>query len=300
MPIQKILFTALLLFCQTAVLAGTLGLATGRETGTYYRFGEDIRRVAATESIAVKVYPSKGSFQNLVALYQRDNLHLAISQADVLFFLDRLGNEDEQRLVAATRIVLPLYAEEVHLLARGGISRFADLAGKRVAVGEEGSGTAMTAQTLFALAGVEPAEMAWLEADKAVEALLGGIIDAVVIVAGSPMELLQQRVPPDADISLVPLDDEAFRKLYGSPITIPAGTYEWQDKAVRTSGIMSVMVAPDFPPGSEVCEAIEKLTTVVVRDIAWLISKGHQKWAQVNFDFAVDEPNRSSCSGFYR
>ena len=69
---------------------------------------------------------------------------------------------------------------------------------------------------------------------------------------------------------------------------------------LRTTGIMSVLVTLDYPPGSEVCEEIEKLTTVVVRDIAWLISKGHEKWAQVNFEFPVDEPNRSSCSSFYR
>lgn len=297
---QKTILAMLLLVVHSLVLAGTLGIATGRETGTYYRFGEDMKRVAATENIDVKVYPSKGSFQNLVAIYERSNLHLAISQADVLFFLDRLGNADERKLVAATRIVLPLYAEEVHLLARKGIDRFSDLEGKRVAVGEEGSGTAMTAQTLFALAGVTPAEMAWLEAEKAVEALLDGIIDAVIIVAGSPMKLLQQRVPANADVTLVQLEDEAFHKLYGRPISIPAGTYEWQDAEVRTTGIMSVLVTLDYPADSEVCEEIKKLSKVVIRDIAWLISKGHEKWAQVNFDFPVNDSNRSSCSSFYR
>ena len=300
MLIRKTILSALLFVLHTVVLAGTLGIATGRETGTYYRFGEDMKRIAATENVDLRVYPSKGSVQNLVALYERNNLHLAISQVDVLFFMERLGNTDEKKLVSAIRVVLPLYTEEVHLVARKGIGRFSDLTGKHVAVGEEGSGTAITAQTLFALTNVEPAQMAWLEADQAVEALLNGKIDAVIIVAGSPMKLLQQKLLADADIGLISLEEEAFQELYGPPVRIPAGTYEWQDSEVRTLGIMSLLVTLNLAADSKACEEIRRLSGVVTRDIAWLISNGHEKWAQVNFDYSVDEPNRSLCSNLFR
>ncbi len=300
MLMMRTVLCALLLVLHTVVVAGTLGIATGRETGTYYRFGEDMKRIAATEGLSLRVYPSKGSVQNLLALYQRDNLHLTISQVDVLFFLESLGNADEKKLASAMRVVLPLYTEEVHLVASKGITRFSDLQGKRVAVGEEGSGTAITAHTLFALANVEPAETVWLEADQAVEALLNNSIDAAILVAGSPMKLLQEKLPAQAGVDLVSLDDEVFQELYGPPVSIPAGTYAWQNGDISTLGMMSLLITLDFPGDSEACAEIGQLAEVVIRERDWLISKGHEKWAQVDFDYPVDEANRSRCSPLFR
>jgi TRAP-type uncharacterized transport system substrate-binding protein len=54
---------------------------------------------------------------------------------------------------------IPLYNEEIHLLGRRDIADFDNLTGKRVAVGEDGSSTFLTARLLFEVSGIKPKEM---------------------------------------------------------------------------------------------------------------------------------------------
>src|SRR5204862_260092 len=80
------------------------------------------------------------------------------------------------RIAKKTTMVLPLYNEEVHILGRRGITDFDDLAGRRVAVGREGSGTYLTSRLLFKLAEVTPAESVLIDTDEALAELKAGRI----------------------------------------------------------------------------------------------------------------------------
>ena len=90
---------------------------------------------------------------------------------------------------ATITYVARLYTEEFHLLARVDITSLGDLAGEKVAVGAEGSGTAITAAKLFSLLGIaivpvkDPPSvaLAMLESNQ---------IAAVALVAGKPAPLL--------------------------------------------------------------------------------------------------------------
>ena len=96
------------------------------------------------------------------------------------------------------------------------------------------------------------------------------------------------------------MDDEVFRKLYGGAITIPGGTYPWQDDSVKTIGIMSTLMTLGFPPDSEDCAHVKTLSAAILDNIEWLISKGHDKWSEVSFNFPVAEANQSRCSSLYQ
>lgn len=286
----------------SSVLADTkMGLASGRETGTYYRFGEDMARVAALNKINLTIYPSRGAIQNLEALYNRQNIQLAITQADVLYFLNLLGNEQTIKLLDSIRIVMPLYREEVHVLAREGIKAFADLAGKTVAIGEPGSGTAMTSQILFRTVNIQPGNTMNLENKDALTALIKGEVDAAIMVAGIPMRLLQEEIPQDSGVYLVPLTDPRVFDTYGDEaVTIPAGTYPWQATAVQTLAIMSVLMTPTYPDDAVECQAVKRLSQAIADNLDWLRTHGHAKWAEVQLDFPVAEENRAGCSALYR
>src|SRR4051794_27005318 len=134
-------------------------VTTGNPAGTYFRFGHDIADLAAHFGVQVEVQPSAGSLENIEAMLHRHGTQLGIVQSDVLDFIASFSEDQELRSTAARmRMVFPLYAEEVHLLARPEIVKLADLAGKRVAIGAPNSGTLVTATLLLETAGVDPPE----------------------------------------------------------------------------------------------------------------------------------------------
>ena len=51
--------------------ATDLGIITGGEKGTYYQFGLNLQGLAKQHDINLSVYPSRGSIENVFAVYQR-------------------------------------------------------------------------------------------------------------------------------------------------------------------------------------------------------------------------------------
>ena len=130
--------------------AEDMGIITGSDKGTYYQFGLDLQKLVKPTGVNLTVHTSKGSIENIFAVYQRPGVQLGIVQSDVLAFVARVQSDATlQRIAKKTRMVFPLYNEEVHVLGRSGIRDFDDLAGKRVAIGRDGSGTYLTARLLF-------------------------------------------------------------------------------------------------------------------------------------------------------
>ena len=191
-------FGAALLFVVglTRIAAGAeLGIITGGEKGTYYQFGLNLQALVKPRDIALTVYPSKGSIENIYAVYQRPGVQLGIVQSDVLAFVARVQSDPVlQRIAKKTKMVFPLYNEEIHVLARPGVENFEDLADKRVAIGRDGSGTYLTARLLFNVAEVAPREMVPIDTDEALAELKAGRIDAMFYVAGYPVKLFAEAV----------------------------------------------------------------------------------------------------------
>ena len=134
-----------------------MGLITGGEKGTYYQFGLDLQKLVKPAGINLNVFPSKGSIENVYAVYKRPGVPMGIVQSDVLAFVARVQTDPVlQRIAKKTKMVFPLYNEEIHLLGKKGITDFDDLAGRKVAVGRDGSGTYLTARLLFKLSEVAP------------------------------------------------------------------------------------------------------------------------------------------------
>src|SRR5512139_118691 len=138
--------------------AAVMNLMTGREKGTYYQFGLNLQQLVKPKAIELGVVPSTGSIENLYAVFKRPNTQIGIVQSDVLAFVSRVqSNPTLVRIAQKTKMVFPLYNEEIHLLGKAEIPDFDGLQGRRVAVGEDGSGTYLTARLLFEVSGVKPA-----------------------------------------------------------------------------------------------------------------------------------------------
>ena len=189
---------AMLLVLGAAPVVGAtteLGIITGGEKGTYYQFGLNLQALAKQHGVSLSVFPSRGSIENVYAVYQRPATQLGIVQSDVLAFVSRVQTDPVlKRIAKKTKMVFPLYNEEIHILGRPGIAEFDDLSDRRVAIGREGSGTYLTARLLFNVAEVVPREMVPIDTDEALAELKAGRIDAMFYVAGYPVKLFAEGV----------------------------------------------------------------------------------------------------------
>jgi uncharacterized protein len=276
-----------------ALAAEELGVITGSERGTYYQFGLNMRELARNHGIHVNVYPSHGSVENIYAVYQRPTSQMGIVQADVLAFVGRLqSNPVLKRIAKKTRMVFPLYNEEVHILARRDIADFDDLADKRVAVGRDASGTYLTSRLLFKVSEVVPAEMVPIDTDEALRELRAGRIDAMVYVAGYPVKLFTEQVTEADGLSLLSIRNKSITEFYPA-VDIPPGTYRWQSAAVSTVAVKSVLVSYDFRRTH--CESVGRFAKLVATNMNWLRLHGHPKWRSVDLDHPVKGWEQYDC-----
>jgi TRAP transporter TAXI family solute receptor len=277
---------------------------TGSEDGTYYAVARDLERlteeVAPELGVDLDVVPSQGALQNAIEVFRHDGIHLGITQLDVVSYLTVYGkgNVEARRIIEGLQLVLPLYDEEVHLLVRRGIHGIAGLRGQRVAVGEPGSGTTVTALTLLHLAGVKPRGLEALGVAEALAAMRKGDIDALFHVVGAPAPLLLEHVAAADQFVLVPIrldprsEDAQLATTY-TPATIAARTYPWQDRPVETVAVKSAIVTT----GSTRCEAIGVFARLAVDRLDWLRQNGHPKWRSVVLEPArlLAHPRLSPC-----
>jgi TRAP transporter TAXI family solute receptor len=277
-------------------------IMTGRPTGTYIRFGQDIATIAKHFDLDLEVLPSAGSLENVEAVLRRPNTQFGIVQSDVLDFIGTFSDDPELRYTAgAMRMIFPLYNEELHLLARPEIRTLSDLQGKRVAMGASASGTLLTATLLLATAGVEPAEELEIDTLDALAALRSGKIDAMIYVAGVPAKLFTDEVKEADGLHLVPIDDPEVLGLYGKS-TIPAGTYSWGKAEVPTVAVRAVLMTYNFAKPSRyhraACATVGKVTRMIASNLDWLRTSGqaHPKWREVDLNADVVNWQRSDCA----
>ena len=182
-----------------------LRLAAGGVGGAYDAFAKEYARALAEHGIELEVVATAGAVENLKRLAAGD-VDLAILQGGVV--LDA-GN-DVQESIDDLRTLGAIFFEpvwlfyRVELSAQSKIDRLTALAGRRIAVGPEGSGTDALARQLLADNGLElrsggevsaAAETAdaagrWIEIvrlppQEAANALAAGEVDAAIFVASA-------------------------------------------------------------------------------------------------------------------
>ncbi len=174
-------------------------IVTASERGTYIEIGRDIAKwVAAPADITLEVLPSKGSAENVQRLRYEPGVKLALVQSDVYqAMLDQAaaGNRAAGQLIQPLRVVMPLYDEEIYFVTRADapLEFIHQIKDKKINVGPVGSGTALSATTLYKLMfgqALPEANASYLSNEEALIKLTGDkSIDVVVIVAGQPAKL---------------------------------------------------------------------------------------------------------------
>jgi hypothetical protein len=227
-------------------------ISGGGMTGIYFSYGGELGEVLAERyGVAAKVLETGGSIDNLRNLAD-GTAQLAFSTADAA--ADATAGREPFNEEIPVQAVARVYDDFVHLVvpASSDIESIADLRGRTVSLGAEGSGTEIIAGRVLAAAGVATDEIAnvCLGIDESIDAMTSGDIDAFFWSGGLPTPGVQE-LAADLPIRLIPLRDvvEAVRSEYGSGYrhgVVPEGTYGL-DKDVATMAVPNfLMVRSDL------------------------------------------------------
>jgi len=268
----------------TALLAAGLGFAasgtasaqtfitigTGGVTGVYYPTGGAICRLVnkgrKQHGVRCSVESTGGSVYNLNTI-RAGELDMGVAQSDWQYhayngtskFADSGPNKD-------LRAVFSVHPEPFTVVARkdSGIKTFADLKGKRVNIGNPGSGQRGTMEVVMAAMGWSTKDFSLTSELKAAEqsqALCDNKIDAMVYVVGHPNGSIKEATT-SCDTTLVAVDGPAIEKLvadnpYYRTAVIPGGMYSGSDSDVPTFGVGATFVSSTNTPPDTVYQVVK-------------------------------------------
>ncbi|MCX5108900.1 TAXI family TRAP transporter solute-binding subunit [Streptomyces sp. NBC_00378] len=235
---------------------GTLTFSTGVRSGVYQRYGERLKGDLARDlpKVSIRLQTSEGSQQN-IARVATGRADFTIATTDALATYLRSGKPGADRLRGCVR----LYDDYIQLVVPrdSEVRKVSDLRGKRVGVGQRGSGVRLVADRLLTAAGLDPAkDVTPVPAgiDTMPEQLEDGRLDAFFWSGGLPTSAVQELSDRFA-IRLVPLEAPLVKKLqaaggsarYYRSAMMPADAYgnAQQDQAVPTVAVANVLVTTD-------------------------------------------------------
>jgi len=254
----------------TASANSFITIGTGGVTGVYYPTGGAICRLVnkgrKEHGIRCSVESTGGSVYNLNTI-RAGELDMGVAQSDWQYhayngtdkFADQGPNKD-------LRAVFSVHAEPFTVVARkdSGIKNFDDLKGKRVNIGNPGSGQRGTMEVVMATKGWTAKDFALVSELKAAEqsqALCDNKIDAMVYVVGHPNGSIKE-ASTSCDTVLISVDGPAIGKLvsdnsYYRVATIPGGMYSGTDADVQTFGVGATFVSSTNTPPDTVYQVVK-------------------------------------------
>ncbi|MGM8932664.1 TAXI family TRAP transporter solute-binding subunit [Salinicola halophyticus] len=228
-------------------------IGTGGQTGVYYVVGQSVCRMvnrSAEESgIRCNAPSTGGSVANINGI-KSGELNMGVAQSDVQFNAYE-GKAQFDQPMENLRSVFSLHGEPLTILARedANIHSVQDLKGKRVNIGNPGSGQRATMEVLMDAEGWDTSVFSLaseLGAAEMASALADNNIDAMAYVVGHPNGAIQEATTT-VPSNLVPLNDDVVKGLvdkfpYYSMATIPGGMYEGNPDDVETFGVRATFV----------------------------------------------------------
>ncbi|MCW8914921.1 MAG: TAXI family TRAP transporter solute-binding subunit [Magnetovibrio sp.] len=257
-------------FSQDPIVDITIG--TGGHAGVYFPTGEaickSVNKNTIRHNVRCSVIPTNGSIEN-ISMLQSGTIDFGIVQSDIQFYAVRgYGPFKQYGPDQDLRAVLSLFAESFTVVARvgSGIKRLNDLKGKRVNIGNPGSGQRADMDLVMAIKRWKKSDFeraTELTSDQQGKALCANKIDAFVFTAGHPNHSIKATAE-HCDVEVVQAYDATIKTLvekypYYVRTRIPAGAYKGTTSAIPTFGIKATLVATSQIP--------DKIVKTVVQSI---------------------------------
>ncbi|SHF12111.1 hypothetical protein SAMN05444273_10413 [Litoreibacter ascidiaceicola] len=230
-------------------------IGTGGVTGVYYPTGGAICRLVnkgrKEHGIRCSVESTGGSVYNINTIREGE-LEFGVAQSDWQYHAyNGTSKFEDAGAFEGLRAVFSVHPEPFTVVARAdsGITNFDDLKGKRVNIGNPGSGARGTMEVLMAAKGWTTDDFTLASELKPAEqsaALCDNQIDAMVFTVGHPSGTIQEATTA-CDSVLVTVDGEAVDKLISEnsfyrTATVPGGMYRGNDSDVGTFGVGATFV----------------------------------------------------------
>jgi len=244
-------------------------IGTGGQTGVYYVVGQSICRLVnretATTSIKCTAPSTGGSIDNINAIRNGDR-QMGVAQSDWQAHAYAGTSQFEGQKFDKLRAVFSVHGEPFTVVARkdANIAKFEDLKGKRVNIGNPGSGQRATMDVVLQAMGWTVADFALASELKSAEqagALGDNKIDAMIFTVGHPSGSIQEATTT-TDANLVSVEGPAIDKLvadnaFYAKATIPGGMYKGTDADTHTFGVKATFVSSADVPDDLIYQVVK-------------------------------------------
>ncbi|MDA7425728.1 TAXI family TRAP transporter solute-binding subunit [Thalassococcus lentus] len=231
-----------------------ISIGTGGVTGVYYPTGGAICRLVnksrKEHGIRCAVESTGGSVYNINTI-KAGELEFGVAQSDWQYHAYNGTSKFADNPFPEVRAVMSVHPEPFTLLVRGdsGIDSFEGLKGKRVNVGNPGSGQRATMEVVMEAFGIGMDDFALATEYKGSEMakqICDGNIDAMIYTIGHPAAAIKEATTT-CDVKLVNVSGAAIDKLvadnpYYRVATIPGGMYAGNDQETTTFGVGATFV----------------------------------------------------------
>ncbi len=209
--------------------------------------------------------PTGGSVFNINAII-RETFDFGVAQSDRNYQAFNGLADWDGKPVTNMRSVFSMHPETVMLVTRKdtGIKTVADIKGKRINIGNPGSGQRFNAEEVLAIYGIDQEKdirAEGLQQHEASRALVDRKIDAFFYTVGNPSAAIEEPAQ-SADIVMIPLDHPEIKKLadekpYYVFTNIPAGTYRGVDYDVPTYAVTATVITHENVPDEVVYDMVK-------------------------------------------
>jgi TRAP transporter TAXI family solute receptor len=246
-----------------------ISIGTGGVTGVYYPTGGAICRLVnksrKEHGIRCAVESTGGSVYNINTI-KAGELEFGVAQSDWQHHAYNGTSKFADNPFPEVRAMFSVHPEPFTLLVRGdsGITSFEELKGKRVNVGNPGSGQRATMEVVMDAFGMSMDDFTLATEYKGSEMakqICDDNIDAMIYTIGHPAAAIKEATTT-CDVQLVSVTGAAVEKLvadnpYYRVATIPAGMYAGNDSDTTTFGVGATFVTSANVP-EEVAYVVAK------------------------------------------
>lgn len=277
---------------QPPVETVNLTMGTGGTSGTYFAFGGALATVLGNADLGlnIQVTSSGASGENIKNIGSGD-VQLAILQNDVLDYAFNGTNTWEGNdPVTNVGVLACLYPEVCQIVATvdSGITSVADLAGKRVSIGDIGSGVETNAKQILAAYGLttDDIKVQNLGFGDSADAIKNNTLDAVFITAGVPNTAVLD-LQTSRDLVVIPVDGEEAAALmadypFYAAATITPEEYSFLEEPVTTVAVQATLVC-----GSDMSDDLAYTIVKGIFDNQEALATGHEKGKYISADYAI-------------
>lgn len=269
---------------------GNYILATGGTSGTYYPFGGAIAQVVNKGAGTNITAQATGASKENIRLVSTKEAELAIVQNDVLDYASKGIELFEGEKVENVLTIATLYPEVVQLVvaADSGINSVADLAGKRVSVGDAGSGVEANSKQVLEAYGLsfDDIDVRRLSFKESGDAFSNKQLDAFFVTAGIPNTAIVE-LAVKSPVKLLNIDGAELASLesaypFYTAFVIPKDVYN-TEADIHTVAIKATLVC-----SAELSEeAVYNMTAALFNNLEEL-GEAHAKGKELSLEQAVE------------